>query len=527
MVVNYITNFTEYLNNNGFSISSDRIPRFFELFNSSGADFSSTEDVITIMKLVFCNNHAESITLPTFFKKFQEHYEEQARLKQRQNELSSLLAGSQQKIDAEERKYQEKLQNLKENQKSSLPNPLTKKDKKFLELNKKKIDKLELTEKQKGILGETGNFFENKSGASEKDLEKLKKKLADESYKALNNNDLTKFNFLKTLFDIAAKLEKVIKKKNKGIKGAIEDLEKTRRNNLAKIQIESAKAKSEREKIQKQLDEQLSKDVTKVRAEEHRSQFAYAKNSVRTTENTPDCVNKNFKQLSAKEKADIYSYIKYNLSKFKTRMNRNINTLTKQSIDIQRTIQSACKTGGLPIQLAFNKPVRSKSNLILVLDVSGSCKEASEMMLTFMYLLKDLFTNGCKTYVFIDSLYDVSEIMESENLEHSIEKVLSSIPRNYSNYFKPLRNLWEEHKREITKDSLVIFIGDARNNNNPHGTEYLKDISRRAKSCYWLNTEKMNEWGCADSLAYEYAEFAKMYEVLNVKDIISVINEMK
>lgn len=527
MVVNYITNFIEYLNNNGFSISSDKIPRFFELFNASDADFSSTNDVITIMKLVFCHNHAESITLPALFKKFREHYEEQTKMKQRQKELDSIMSGTQQKIQAEEKKYQEKLRALQEAQKNSTPNPLTKKDRKFLETNKKKIGKMEFTEKERGILSETSEEFKNSAHASASDMEKLKKKLAKKSEEALSKGDLQSFNFFKSLFDIASKFEKVIKKESKGIDGIMQELEKTRRNNLAKIQVESAKAKAEHEKIQRQLDEQLSTDITKVRAEEHRSQFAHAKNSVRTTENTPDCVNKNFKQLSAKEKADIYSYIKDNLSKFKTRMNRNINTLTKQSIDIQRTIQSACKTGGLPIQLAFNKPVRSKSNLILVLDVSGSCKEASEMMLTFMYLLKDLFTNGCKTYVFIDSLYDISEIMESENLEHSIEKVLSSIPRNYSNYFKPLRNLWEEHKREITKDSLVIFIGDARNNNNPHGTEYLKDISRRAKSCYWLNTEKMNEWGCADSLAYEYAEFAKMYEVLNVKDIISVINEMK
>ena len=32
-----------------------------------------------------------------------------------------------------------------------------------------------------------------------------------------------------------------------------------------------------------------------------------------------------------------------------------------------------------------------KTNLILILDVSGSCKEASEMMITFMYLLQSVF----------------------------------------------------------------------------------------------------------------------------------------
>lgn len=53
-----------------------------------------------------------------------------------------------------------------------------------------------------------------------------------------------------------------------------------------------------------------------------------------------------------------------------------------------KTIQAACKTGGIPFEVCFAKPKRNRSNLILILDISGSCKEASEMMLGFMYLLK-------------------------------------------------------------------------------------------------------------------------------------------
>lgn len=164
-------------------------------------------------------------------------------------------------------------------------------------------------------------------------------------------------------------------------------------------------------------------------------------------------------------------------------MTRNINTKEKRKIDIKETIQNACKTGGLPINICYEKPKINKTKLVLVLDVSGSCKEASEMMLTFMYSLQSVFPGGCKTFAFVDSLYNISEIMKASDINESIKDVLDTIPRKgvYSNYFKPLRSLWVNNKQEITSDSIVIFMGDARNNANDPGLEYVKNIARRAK----------------------------------------------
>lgn len=551
------------------------------MFNGSGADFSEVDDVVTIMKIVFCRNYAESSSLPEHFntfrkrfdeikaqqeklrkareaaesrqKKYAEEYQKSAEwTKQKHSELQSVIDAENKKLAEEEKKYKKKFEELNEIR-FAPKNPLTKKDKKFLENSKKKIDKLGLTQKQQDFVKEMqDDEFENRAKMKDSDVSTLKTKLTKMSEKALGSANLTEFTFYKSLFDIVTKMEKAVKKSNEGKQGAYDAIEKARKSALSKIQAEADRAKNEQREIQIMLDSKLKemqrraakdkveleklenasnngmKNIVKDKATQHRKDFVGAKNAVQTTDSAaPECIDKKFKQLSDKEKADIYNYIKKNLLKFKTKMNRNINTLSKIQINMQETIKNACKTGGIPLQLAFNKPTRSKSDLMLILDVSGSCKEASEMMLTFMYMLKDLFPRGCKTYAFIDNLYDVSAIMESENLEKTIETVLSSIPRNYSNYYRPLKSMWLEHRKDITKNSMVVFIGDARNNQNPHGTEYLKDISRKAKSCYWLNTETMDKWGHADSLAYEYAEYAKMYETTTVRDIIDVLNEMK
>ena len=236
---------------------------------------------------------------------------------------------------------------------------------------------------------------------------------------------------------------------------------------------------------------------------------------------------KSFKTLTETEKTSIRNYILSNLLRFKTKMTRSIVTLERDRIDMQTTIQYACKTGGLPMNLYFQQKRPSKTNLMLILDVSGSCKEASEMMLTFMYYLQTVFPRGTKAYAFVNSLYDISEIMNANDPDTAVSAALSLIPRNgvYSNYAVPLRQIWDEHKKEITKDTLIIFMGDARNNQNPKSEEELKNICRKAKKAFWLNTEISEKWGKNDSVAYEYSRYAKMYETTNLRDLLWFIQE--
>ena len=146
-------------------------------------------------------------------------------------------------------------------------------------------------------------------------------------------------------------------------------------------------------------------------------------------------------------------------------------------------------------------------------------------MLTFIYLLKDVFPRGCDAFAFVNSLYDISEIMNASEIESAINDVLNIIPRKgvYSNYYEPLKTLWGNYKKKITKDSIVIFMGDARNNKNDTAEEFIKNIGHRAKKCIWLNTETIEKWNKADSLASLYGKYSEMYEVINTAELISFI----
>ena len=72
---------------------------------------------------------------------------------------------------------------------------------------------------------------------------------------------------------------------------------------------------------------------------------------------------------------------------------------------------------------------------------------------------------------------------------------------------------------------MVIIIGDARNNKNPSAEEEFKNICRKAKSAYWLNTEERSKWNFQDSIASTYARYARMFQTTTINELMHFVNE--
>lgn len=263
-------------------------------------------------------------------------------------------------------------------------------------------------------------------------------------------------------------------------------------------------------------------EIMKESSKTHRTEFVSAGNAVKSTGDGERVSGKLIEALTKREKEALQEYVNENVRKLRTRIDRKTRTSRKARLDLSETARLACGTGGTPMRLAMKKPRRRRTNLIMFLDVSGSCRNASELMLRFMGAMKDAFPGGCRTYAFTDRLYDVSGFYESRNMEHAAGRIIDSIPSAgvYSNYERPLREFCEGHMSEVTRDSIVYFIGDARNNKNESGSEFFKRIARRSKRTYWLNTEPKAKWNEGDSIIGEYAKYADdVVEVLTTRQL--------
>lgn len=339
----------------------------------------------------------------------------------------------------------------------------------------------------------------------------------------LIEGNINSFEALSKYYDLLKKVENILLETQRDINSNSDFIVYQNRQKQLEQTLQELQLK------ENEYQNKISKIITKINSSNHREEFRTDGNAVKClSPGELSALNKDFKYLNEQDKKVIDSYIKDNIDKFKTKIARSIRSDNVNIVDMQNTIAQACRTAGLPMNIIYQKPHMNKTNIVLVLDVSGSCSAASSLMLSFMHSLQTVFPRGCKAFAFINSLYDISATLQSVDVDMAVKAVLESIPRKgaYSNYYIPLAQLWEDYGNVITSDSIVIFIGDARNNKNETGEEYLKNISRKAKKCYWLNTEPIDEWNKYDSIIDIYSEYAKTYEVDSAMKLLTFISNM-
>lgn len=296
------------------------------------------------------------------------------------------------------------------------------------------------------------------------------------------------------------------------------------------------KLQERKKRLQERLEEKnkeypkIQRIIQKKESIRKRERFIEGHNSVQQNSIITGVPDKAFDKLDYNEKVRIRNYIGENSSYLNTILSHNIRTKQHKRIDFPETIKKACETGGVPIRLSYIRPRKQKAKLLMFLDVSGSCKEASGMMLSFMHAMKKSFPGGCQSYVFVNSLYDVSEYFEEEDTDAAIENILSTVPRKgvYSDYYTPIRQFCEEHISEVDKNTFVFFMGDARNNQNPTGEEYMRKIKDRAKRVFFMNTEKRNKWNKADSIIGIYENIVdRAEEITTPKKLMEFMARVK
>lgn len=326
-----------------------------------------------------------------------------------------------------------------------------------------------------------------------------------------------------------------LKKNSKEIMNAAKErmslLEKSRPSEGREERIRLAEKRLEEARKALAEEEEKYRDVMRTIEKEssinHRQEFRTAGNAVRSPSQGEAAAGKLMETLTKRDKENLRKYVSDNVRQFRTRLNRKMRRSDRSGIDVSETVKKACATGGIPMRLARKKPRREKTNLVMFLDVSGSCRAVSELMLFFMGAMKEAFPGGCRTYAFTNRLYDVSEYYASKDPDYASSRIIEAVPTAgvYSNYEVPFREFCETRLPEVTRDTVVYVIGDARNNRNPSGAEYLKRIARRSRKTYWLNTESKSEWGTGDSAMPEYLPYvSEAAEVRTARQLIDFIS---
>ena len=214
-------------------------------------------------------------------------------------------------------------------------------------------------------------------------------------------------------------------------------------------------------------------------------------------------------QLAAIERApfDHYSELDYEtahdllailIRRFRVRLGRRLKPARRGRIDFRRTIRAATQRGGALIDLRFRARRPRHIEVLILADISGSVRYAATLMLELVAGVRESFQR-VHSFVFIDHL------AEAGFEEGHLVMTPALDPYARSDFGRVLEELWERRGELLGPATLMIIMGDGRNNRRPARADLLADIAHRCRVVYWLNPEAAERWGTGDSAINQYA----------------------
>lgn len=572
-----IIKFVNFLRNEEFIVSTDAVIKFFELYTDF--DIFEIDDIKYTLKMLICKNKEQYMSFEECFDMFfyglidfnnleaYKNLKEQL-IEARASDLMREKAEKEKELEEYQKqmevKKQEKIEEITQNK-----NKIEEEKEKFIQNSdikdisqirrRKEKDKAELKEWVSNNTKELKDFLD-KCELNDKEKEEAFKVLSlsqeemiDLMYKEpdkkmqelrqilntvmmdnlLEDNNPIINNLCLASSNILMKSKTHIEKKLKEMESELNKFDNSIREESNKLKSINKVINQETEEKRKEIKEydrklnNISNEVEKEITINHRPVFTEGKNSVKVNTNS-DLLAKDIEKLSDKQYETLTEIIKANASKFRTKISRSMIKHKSKRFNYKKTMQNSIKTYGVPMELYYEKPKVKKTKIVCILDVSGSCAKSSKLLLRFIYELSNVFKGGVKSYAFVKDLTDISDFFVNYHINDAIEESLKSVPRTYSDYYTALKTFNDLYLGEVDKNTIVIFLGDARNNKNEPGLEFLSAIQKRAKSTVWLNTEEKPKWNVNDSIIGLYSEHMDdVHEILTTNDIVKFLEDFK
>ena len=183
--------------------------------------------------------------------------------------------------------------------------------------------------------------------------------------------------------------------------------------------------------------------------------------------------------------------------RFRVRLSRRLRLAKVGRIDFRRTIRAAIQHGGAFADLRFRSRRQRHIDLVVLADVSGSVRYAASLMLELVAGARECF-HKVRSFVYVDRMADAD--FERGHLVMAPPLDLYA----KSDFGRVLSQLWERRSTLLNRATVLVILGDGRNNRRPSRADLLRDIGRICRAVIWLNPEDSARWGTGDSAIAQY-----------------------
>jgi len=198
----------------------------------------------------------------------------------------------------------------------------------------------------------------------------------------------------------------------------------------------------------------------------------------------------------------VQNLIRKMAKKLANQYSRKRKQVKRGQLDMPKTLRKGIPNDGVMFNTYWRQVKKDKPQVLAVCDVSGSVAAYAKFLLLFLYSLQDVLPR-VRSFAFSSHLGEVSQYFDDYPVEKAVELVNWKYggATDYGNSLLDFANL---ALADISSNTTVIILGDARNNHGDPRLDILQSVYQRSQRVIWLNPESRRSWGTGDSEMLRY-----------------------
>ncbi|MGN6250703.1 MAG: vWA domain-containing protein [Marmoricola sp.] len=206
-----------------------------------------------------------------------------------------------------------------------------------------------------------------------------------------------------------------------------------------------------------------------------------------------------------------------------TRVGRRHHHRRGDALDFRRTVRASMSTGGVPLTTHHRPRRPSRTDLVVLCDVSGSVASFASFTLMLVYALREQFSR-VRAFTFVDEIHEVTDRFSvaadpAETLTELAASAQYASLWGRTSYGRAFTRFEERYADALTPRTNLLILGDARSNYSDLALPVLRRMTYDARHSWWLNPEHRRHWGTGDSAAREYGALVPMVECRNLTQL--------
>jgi hypothetical protein len=192
-------------------------------------------------------------------------------------------------------------------------------------------------------------------------------------------------------------------------------------------------------------------------------------------------------------------------------------------LDMRRTIRRSISTGGAALDPVTRRRARTRPDLAVLCDVSGSVALFAPFALSLLHALHDEFPR-VRSWVFVDGIVEITGLIGGSrgmlDPNHLLARRGLVTGDGRSDYRRAFTSFIGDWPEVVGPRTTLLVVGDARSHERPPALTELAELGRLSRRLYWLNPEPTREWDTDDSRMGDYARrCTAVFEVATLRQL--------